>query len=758
MKLNELKEKYKHRFSIRVIAGVLCIALAGGSFGAYQLQAGGISAVSAVAKEDEHAAGKKDGGDSDTKKASGKAADKKPEKESDKEESESLAGKLVSMFGTDSDAEQSLDGKEETVYLITDANGKVSQTIVSSWLKNGSGKSQIQDVSELSDIENVKGDETFTKNGNKITWQADGKDIYYRGTTNQKMPITEKVTYYLDGRETAPKDLAGKSGKVTIRFDYTNHAKQTAEINGKTEEIYVPFTVVSGMVLDDSFQNVRVNNGRVLSDGNRIIVAGFAMPGLKESLDVDDEDFDEDFEFPDYVEVTADVEDFSLEMTATAAVAGLMSESGISSNLDLSELDDTVDEMTDGMGKLKDGGGELADGLDTLKDSMSGFTSGADSLVSGIHAYTDGASRLADGIQSLSDGSAALESGVNTLNASAKTISDGIQKLDQTLHAKMSEKEAAAAQQAVNQTIEAQFAKGSQSYQTIYDSAVQNFEQTMTNEAAVQTVQSGIQQGLQAQGLTSEGVVAALAQHYAENGFTDASGKSFSPQECQAAVPGTETTYAAYFANAVLNGGLSSSLAGGITRGIAGQGSASVGEAVVNACETAAKQAGGAAAVSGAESAKQQIAAAIETKDSASGHSLVSGTKALSEGTQQLASSVPELKNGIGQLLNGAQELAGNNASLKDGAAKLADGAVQISDGVGKLNDGAHELNDGLEEFDKKAIQKMADAYHGDVKELTERMKAVAKAGEDYGTLCGAADDMDAVTKFIIRTDAVKVQ
>lgn len=777
MKLKELKERFKHKFSIRVVAGVLCIALAGGSFGAYQLQAGKLSAVSGTAREDERAA--KDQEESGTKKVS------KKEKTSKKDSSE-LAGKLLSMFDAGSGSEQSLDGKEETVYLITDANGNVNQTIVSSWLKNGSGKSQIQDVSELSDIENVKGEETFTQDGNKLTWQADGKDIYYRGTTDKEMPVTEKLTYYLDGSEIAPEELAGKSGKVTIRFDYTNHAKTTADINGKKEEIYVPFTVVSGMVLDDSFQNVRVNNGRVLSDGNKIIAVGFAMPGLKESLNVDEEDFDEDFEFPDYVEVTADVENFSLEMTATAAVAGLMSDSDISSSLDLSELDETMDEMTDAMGQLKDGGGELADGLDTLRDSMSGFsdgagslasgvntfTNGADSLASGVNAYTDGVAKLADGIRSLSDGSGTLESGVNTLNVSAKTISDGVQKLDQTLNAKMSEEEKAAVKQTVDQTIDAQFAKGSETYQMIYDSAVKNFEDTMTNETAVQTVQSGIQQGLQAQGLTSEGVVAALAQYYAANGFTDASGQTYPPEACQSVVPGTEVTYAAYFANAVLNGGLSSSLASGITSGIAGQGAASVGESVVGACETAAKQAGEAAAVSGAESAKKQIAAAIETKDAASGHSLVSGTKALSEGTQQLASSVPALKDGIGQLLNGAHELTGNNASLKDGVAKLADGAVQISDGatkladgavqisdgVVKLDDGAHELSDGLEEFDKKAIQKMADAYHGDVKDLTERMKAIAKAGEDYGTLCGAAAEMDAATKFIIRTDAVKLK
>lgn len=743
MKYKELKERYKHRFSIRMAAGILCVVLAGGSFGAYQLHAGKIAAVRENVEEAQRAAKAED---ADTEK-----------KESEKKDAKkTLADQLVSVL--DTDTMQSPDAKEETVYLITDANGKVNQTIISNWLKNGSANAEIADVSELTDIENVKGDETFTQNGSQITWQADGQDIYYRGTTTKEIPISEQITYYLDGKEIAPDALTGKSGKVTIRFDYTNRARTTAKINGKKTDIYVPFTVVSGMILNDGFRNVRVNNGRVLSDGNRIAVIGIAMPGLKESLDINENDFDDDFEFPEYVEVTADVEDFSLEMTATAAMAGLLSDSDLADGLDFTELDQTLDDMSDAMNQLKDGGGELADGLDTLNDSMGGFTDGVSSLASGVSAYTDGASKLAEGIHTLNDRSGALESGVNRLDESAKTISDGVQKLDQTLHTKMSEKEKAAVKKEVDQTIEAQFQKGTDTYQTIYHAAVQNFEHTMTNETTVQTVQTGIQTGLEAQGLTSEGVVAALAQYYAINGFTDASGQTFSAEACQANVPGTETTYAAFFANAVLNGGLSSALANGITSGIAGQGSAQVGEAVAGACETAAKQAGEAAAVSGVESAKQQIAAAIEAKDEKSGHSLVSGTKALSEGTRQLAESVPALKNGIGQLVSGADELTGNNTTLTDGVAKLSDGAGKISDGAGRLGDGAHELSDGLKEFDKKAVKKMVDAYNGDVKELTERVKEIVKAGENYRTFSGAPDGMDATTKFIFRTDGIRAK
>ena len=99
--------------------------------------------------------------------------------------------------------------------------------IVSEWLKNKDGAATVEDVSDLKDIENVKGEETFEKNGDKITWQADGKDIYYQGTTEKALPVTEKVTYFMDGKEMSPEDMAGKSGKATIRFDYTNNPDHT---------------------------------------------------------------------------------------------------------------------------------------------------------------------------------------------------------------------------------------------------------------------------------------------------------------------------------------------------------------------------------------------------------------------------------------------------------------------------------------------------------------------------------------------------
>lgn len=704
MKIKELQKKFQNKFAIRMMAGVLVVAMAGGSFAAGYLQGAGQQAITAEAAE--------------------------------KSELEEKIGELVNKKSGVDDTT-----KDETVYVISDAKGQSGKVIVEEWLKNRDGAATIEDVSDLKGITNIKGDETFTQNGDKLTWQANGSDIYYEGTTDKEVPISEKITYYLDGTEIEPEALAGKSGKVTIRFDYENHEKTTIEKNGKNIEVYVPFTVMTGMIVNDDFTNIEVTNGKVISDGKNNIVVGMAMPGLHESLQKENSDFDSDIEFPDYVEVSADVKNFSLEMTASVAMSGLLSDLNLS-DVDLSDLENSIDDLSDGSEQLEDGSKQIKDGLGTLKDSMGTFKSGASALSSGIKDYTDGAKKLNDGLGTLNASVGTLAKGASALDTSAKTIAAGVQTLDQALNAQMSDQEKSAVQKQVS----AQFAQNSDTYNYIYHSATDNFKSTMTNDATVGQIQSGIS----GMGLTSDGVIAALAQYYAANGFVDATtGKQYSAAQCQAMVPGTNTTYAAYFASTVLKGGLAQGIAGGI----AANGADAVGKSVVSACESAAQT----AAIQGAENAKKTIAAQIEAVDKASGYSLVSGTSALSKGISTLAAGVPDLVSGVDQLASGARTLVANNEKLKNGASDLSDGANKISDGVDKLDDGADELYNGVVKFNEEGISKLVDAFNGDAKELIDRIDAVVQAGENYTTFTGLAKDQVGSVKFIIKTDAVKV-
>ena len=704
MKMKELQKKFQNKFAIRMMAGVLVVAMVGGSFAAGYVQGAGQQAITAEAAE--------------------------------KSELEEKIGELVNKKSGVDDTT-----KDETVYVISDAKGQSGKVIVEEWLKNRDGAATIEDVSDLNDITNIKGDETFTQDGEKLTWQANGSDIYYEGTTDKQVPISEKITYYLDGEEIEPEQLAGKSGKVTIRFDYENHEKTTIDKDGKSIEVYVPFTVMTGMIVSDDFTNIEVTNGKVISDGKNNIVVGMAMPGLHESLQKEDGDFDSEIEFPDYVEVSADVENFSLEMTASVAMSGLLSDMNLS-DVDLMDLENSINDLSDGSEQLEDGSKQIKDGLGTLKDSMGEFTSGASDLSSGIKDYTDGAKKLNDGLSTLNASVGTLSKGAETLNTSAKTIAAGVKTLDEALNTEMSDKEKEAAKKQVS----AQFAEDGATYKLIYKAAAANFTNTMTSDATVGQIQSGIS----GMGLTSNGVIAALAQYYAENGFTDVtSGKKYSAEQCQATVPGTGTTYAAYFASAVLKGGLAQGIAGGI----ASNGSDAVGKSVVSACESAAQT----AAIQGAENAKKTIASQIEAVDKKSGYSLVSGTSALSKGISTLAAGVPDLVSGVNQLASGASTLVANNEKLKNGASDLSDGANKIADGVDKLDDGADELYNGVVKFNEEGISKLVDAFNGDAKDLIDRIDAVVQAGENYTTFTGLAKEQVGSVKFIIKTDAVKV-
>lgn len=336
--------------------------------------------------------------------------------------------------------------KEQTVYVTADENGSTQKVIVSNWLKNTSKNSSLTDNSNLQNIENVKGDESFSENSDgSITWAAGGNDIYYQGETNASLPVSVKITYYLDGRQIQPDALAGKSGKVKIRIDYQNHSGQKVKVGDTEETISTPFMMATGMILPgDKFSNVEVVNGKVVSDGKNDIVMGIGFPGLADSLQLDDIDDLKDKEIPDYVEITADVENFSLALTATVATTGTLNDLGLDDIDSMDDLKESIDELTDASTKLVDGSDELREGLETLDSSVTTFRDGLNSaddgagkLKDGIHTMDDkkgdlldGVDQLVKGMKTLKKGAGDLQSGVKSYTDGAKTLADGIDKVN----------------------------------------------------------------------------------------------------------------------------------------------------------------------------------------------------------------------------------------------------------------------------------------------------------------------------------------
>ena len=207
--------------------------------------------------------------------------------------------------------------KTETVYAKADADGTVNEVTVNTVLKNKNEK-KIQDYSNLTDIKNIKGDEEYTRQSDgTILWDNQGEDIEYEGKSSEQLPVTVQISYFLDDKEVSPKELAGKSGSLKIRFDYENHTKEETNVKGKKVELPVPFAAISALLLsEDNATNIEVKNGKVISlDGQNLII-GYACPGLSENLNLSDSELTKDIELPEYVEVTADVTDFELDFTA----------------------------------------------------------------------------------------------------------------------------------------------------------------------------------------------------------------------------------------------------------------------------------------------------------------------------------------------------------------------------------------------------------------------------------------------------------
>lgn len=856
MKLPELKEKLKSKYIVRVVAGVLTIALVGT----------GIGATAVFAEKNSTAVT----AEADSTTGSSKDAD-------------DIADKLMdSVSLKDNDAD-----KDESVYLISDANGNVNKTIVVDHLKNKDKKDTLEDASNLSDIENVKGKEKFTQSGDKLTWQAGGKDIYYQGTATEEPPVTQKVTYYLDGKEISPEDLAGKSGKVKIRFDYTNTTSYTETVNGEKQTVSVPFAAITGLVLGDGFENIEVTNGKAEVSNSSSVVLGYALPGLKNSLGIKDKDLDGDVNIPEYMEMTADVKNFSMPaaMTFVVNASDYVSTDGI----DTSDLDDMINDLKDASTQLQDGSKTLAEGTDTLTDGLSTlqsklgtFASGVGTLQSGLKTYTDGVSTLSGGLNKLNSNVPTLSNGITTLNSSAKSLNDGVALLNATVSAKFTDSEKKTLLDQVHSTLESQKSEIEKQAQTTVASqktAIQKQAQSavdlqktdiqkqaqstvadqkediekkaqaavddqkeqiksvaaetvkqqeteiknqaasaveqeftsgktdyITNEAKKQlaSIKPVIESGVKAQFVQKmaeknpaitdydsaktffdqnvgmkDGAAEACVNEQIDTIINNLAGSVASTAKDASKIAAGEAAYTAAsqtageaaYTGASLAAGTAAYTAARQTAGEAAYAGASL--AATTAAYTGASQAATTAAytgaVSGAEQAtitsaeqtKATVAASINQKQ-ANGYSLVTGMKALADGTQTLYNSVPTLTSGIKQLVDGSNTLVANNAQLNSGASQLADGTNQIVSGVDQLttgshtlSEGAHTLADGMVQFNEEGINKILDAYNGDLKPFTDKLQAVIDAGEEYQTYSAIADGQTGSVKFIYKLASI---
>lgn len=595
--------------------------------------------------------------------------------------------------------------KDETVYVLAGADGTVQKIIVSDWIKNAIGSTTLTDVGTLGDVQNVKGDESYTMNGDNMrVWDAAGNDIYCQGTIEKELPVGMTVTYTLDGAAISPADLAGKSGKVTIRFDYQNRQYETVNIDGKNEKIYVPFAMLTGMLLDsDVFENVTVSNGKLINDGNHTAVIGIAFPGLQENLALSADKL----EIPAYVEITADVKSFEMTNTVTVATNALLNNIDTDKLNSAEELKTAVDQMTDAMRQLTDGSSKLYSGLTTLLQK-------SDELVAGIDKLAVGAAALKDGAGAVDEGTAKLLLGLATLCDNNDTLNGGAKQVFETLLA----------------SADAQIAaKGLTVDKLTVDGYKATLSALITAPNATQTAQLvGIADTVLEQKLAAAGVPQA---QYAAVKFMLYQRIAVQQKTQDAAMQEIVTV-------------LHKANAGDI---------AALQE--VGAAMQAAATADGKKAINGLllAMAKETLAPTIEGTIA----SLDEYNKFYT-GLAAYTAGVAEAKNGATALKDGTAQLAAGAGGLYDGILQLKNGAPALVDGVSALKDGSATLSDGLARFNKEGVQKLSDAVNGDLAGLYTRLKATVDVSKHYKSFSGITDQMDGQVKFIYRTADISVK
>ena len=686
------------------------------------------------------------------------------QKDKDTQELKETAENVLADHATDS--EDTGFSKEESVYVKADASGNVKKTTVSEWLKNPE-KGTISDTSELKDIKNVKGDETFeTGSNNNVSWKSEGNDIYYQGTIDKELPVDVKVSYKLDGKSISPKDLKGKSGKVEIQFSYDNKSKQTVNVNGEDVEMYTPFTMVSAMMLSsDEYSNVSVENGKLISDGDKNIVVGVAFPGLANDLNL--KDLDMDIDIPETVTITADVKDATVGTSITMASAELMNEFGLNDIDSFDDLQDSIDDLedatnqlvdgskeaadgskeladgagtlNDGAGTLASGAGTLADGVNTLNEKSGTLVSGVNTLASGVQAYTGGVEELyagsndlVSGAQELADGATALNEGIKTAKTSADTLASTAAQVQGGIGTVASSLGTAAS------TLTSILGENGANLTAGVDVTVTGGQATLSDEKIAEIIEEKM---ADADSTTKEAVKAVVKEALEDSevsGYT--SQKSLNRTGKTIVETINTVSVGLNNAQAKLTDKEHSVLAQGISGVTDGTGAL----ATMLGTEGEKTIGRGAAGVAAGSASLQK---GTET--------LQAGAKKLHDNSSTLNAGLTTLKDGGSQLASGVSQLASGANQVADGAGTLAGGTQTLLDGANTLADGNQTLADGMQEYKEEAIDKLTDLFNGDISGVTDRIDAMTNLAKEYKSFAGISDGVSGTTKFIIETEGI---
>lgn len=601
--------------------------------------------------------------------------------------------------------------KSETVYSNLDSNGKAYKTIVSTQLTNEDKSDEITDISNLLNIENTNGDETFKKEGNQIVWDSNGNNIYYKGESDKQLPVECKITYELNGEEISAEELKGKSGNVKIKINYTNNEKHIVSINGKQVTMYTPFIIVAGTKIDNAKnKNIQITNGKIVDNGESTLAVGIAMPGMQENIGISKSKID----IPEEIEISMETEDFEMgNIIAVVAVKGI--DEDLTSDLNsmysqINELANASNEILAGANQLKEGTSELVSGVDQLKDGTGAAYAGSKQIKDEVEESTKNLkndntpaidSKTLEAIKAQAMQSATLsdeqKAGIAAQAKAAAKLTDA-QKAEIAAQAKLTDEQKA--------KITAQAKAGAEFTKTqktaIIEQAQKKYTETLT-EAEKQLIltvaqntayQTATTTALAVAESTAEATALKVAQSVAES-TAEATALKVAQSVAESTAEATAQTVA----------------------------------------QSTATQTAETTALTVAQSTATQTAGATATQTATQ-----VGNQAKQKFTNQVVSQMSTLGTALDELTNGL--------------ANIDNGVSVLSVGTNKLDSGALQLANGVKTFNEQGISKINNLVNGDLRNIASRVEKMNELANEYNNYAGIQNGMAGEVKFIMITDS----
>ncbi|MCT4688583.1 hypothetical protein [Vallitalea sp.] len=630
---------------------------------------------------------------------------------------------IMTSSSLSSAADDNTIKKDETVYVNLSSAGEVKKIIVSDKIHSDVEGQKVVDSSSLTDIKNVKGEEKPSIDGENIIWELEGNDLFYQGNTDKEIPVEIKVNYYLDGNKIEPSELPGKSGKVKIELETVNKEKHQTVINGETKDIYTPFMVASVVILpEDIFSNVKVNSGRILTEGNNQIITYVSVPGLSELISEDATDIN----IPEKLVIEADAEEFELGPIMSVATCELpkINEQGDLGSI--SEMIDSANELESASRKLRDGTKILSNGQTELADNLVKFRAGVVDLDKGSTVLFNGISKLDSGIGSAYEGATKVANGIRLFVDSTGEFGIGAKAFG------------AGATSFAEKAGE--FANGA----TMLSSGLGKLtSSTKELETGAKTLTNGTDKLIAGEKQITTGITASLKG-------VQSLIKAVKQQDPKNPMLATLKQIEAGL-KAVEDG--SNNMTNELNNFKKGQqkltvGLGKLGQGTDTIKETAdLLQAGSKGLVNGADKLSQS-AAQLDT-----------GAKKIAGGSKELVTGSQGVSEGLGKLSEGSKSIIAGKVKLEKGNKGLLSAANQLVDGGNRLKDGAKELNVNMNRFHQEGIKELSSVITEKTESLDELLLVkdeLIKLADEYNSFTGIGKDMEGSVKFIMKTEEIK--